>query len=260
MATALFNDIIFGPIQSRRLGTSLGINLLPTNRKLCSFNCVYCECGWTEKKGEKGILPTRKEVRLELQTQLEQMLAENHLPDVITFAGNGEPTMHPEFAGIIDDTIELRNKLAPQSKIAVLSNATRISNPGVFQALLKIEDNIQKLDSAIETTVNVMDCPIGTYSIADTIDRLVEFEGKVIIQTMLLKGEVNGVWFDNTTEEEMNALTQAIGKIKPAQVMLYSISRDTPADKLTKIGHQELEKLAQQIEKLGLDISVQVSG
>ncbi|MFV0365628.1 MAG: radical SAM protein [Mangrovibacterium sp.] len=257
MATFLFDHIIFGPIQSRRLGTSLGINLLPTNRKLCSFNCVYCECGWNAKEGEKGKLPTRAEVKEKLEAQLHQMIADKHLPDVITFAGNGEPTLHPEFASIIDDTIELRNTLVPQSKIAVLSNATRISKPEVFQALLKIEDNILKLDSAIERTVRIMDIPQASYSIEDTIEHLAKFEGKAIVQTMLLKGEVNGEAFDNTTDEEMNALVDAIARIKPAQVMLYSISRDTPAENLVKATCEELNELARRIEKLG--ISVQVS-
>lgn len=258
MATALFNDIIFGPVQSRRLGTSLGINLLPTNRKLCSFNCVYCECGWTEKMGERGSLPTRSLVKTELRKQLEQMRSEGNPPDVITFAGNGEPTMHPDFAGVIDDTIALRNEWAPQSKIAVLSNATRIHKAEVFEALLKIEDNIQKLDSAIEETVQIMDSPIGRYSIEETIENLRKFEGKVIVQTMLLKGEVDGKTFDNTTEEEMTALVEAIGRIKPSQVMLYSISRDTPAEKLTKVERQELDVLAKRLEAIGLE--VQVSG
>ncbi len=258
MATALFNDIIFGPIQSRRLGTSLGINLLPVNRKLCSFECVYCECGWTKKTEEKATLPSREDVKRELTTQLEQMVAENHLPDVITFAGNGEPTMHPEFANIINDTIELRNKLTPKSKIAVLSNASRINNDEVFNALLKVDDNIQKLDSAIESTVNIMDCPIGNYTVESTIKNLIRFEGKVIVQTMLLKGEINGQSFDNTSEAEFDALIEAIKRIMPRQVMIYSISRDTPADKLVKIDVADMNRLANRIEELG--ISVQVTG
>ncbi|MFV0555038.1 MAG: radical SAM protein [Mangrovibacterium sp.] len=256
MATFLFDQIIFGPIQSRRLGTSLGINLLPTNRKLCSFNCVYCECGWNAKGGEKGTLPTRAEVKTRLEAQLQKMIAENHLPDVITFAGNGEPTLHPEFAGIIDDTIELRNALVPTSKIAVLSNATRIHKPEVFQALLKIEDNIQKLDSVEERTLRIMDIPQANYSIEETINSLAKFEGKVIVQTMLLKGEVDGEAFDNTTEEEMTALTEAMARIKPSQVMLYSISRDTPAEQLVKATREELDELARRIEELGIEVQV----
>ncbi|MFV0290269.1 MAG: radical SAM protein [Mangrovibacterium sp.] len=256
MATALFDRIVFGPVQSRRLGTSLGVNLLPTNWKLCSFNCVYCECGWTLKADEKVQLPSRKEVEKELLAQLQRMAAENHLPDVITFAGNGEPTMHPDFANIIDDTIRLRNELAPSCKIAVLSNATRIDKIDVFNALLKINDNILKLDSAIESTAQLMDLPVGNYSVSKTIENLARFEGKVIIQTMLLKGKVNGVPFDNTTAEETSALVDAMAKIKPRQVMLYSISRDTPSDQLEKVNRETIEVLAEKIKALGIDVQV----
>ncbi len=255
MATFLFDQIIFGPVQSRRLGTSLGVNLLPKNRKLCSFECVYCECGWT-KKEDKGKIPSRKEVKENLLVKLKEMSAENHLPDVITFAGNGEPTLHPEFAEIINDTIDLRNNYAPNCKIAVLSNATTIHKDSVFNALLKIEDSILKLDSAIKKTVQIMDAPIGNYSIEETINKLAEFNSKIIIQTMFLRGEINGQTFDNTSQEEVNAIINALKRIKPKQVMIYSISRDTPAKNLVKISIEEMNAIAKKMQAIGLKVSV----
>jgi wyosine [tRNA(Phe)-imidazoG37] synthetase (radical SAM superfamily) len=193
MPTFLFDKIIFGPVKSRRLGVSLGINLLPTNIKVCSFDCIYCECGRNPKKyKEKAVLPSRIEVQQKLKEKLEEMVAQNLLPDVITFAGNGEPTLHPEFAGIIDDTIELRNQLSPNARIAVLSNATMIHKNDVFQALLKVEDNIQKLDSAFEETIQLLDCPNKNFSLTKTVDQLAAFQGKVIIQTLFVRGNIQG--------------------------------------------------------------------
>ena len=188
MPTFLFDKIIFGPVKSRRLGVSLGINLLPTNIKVCSFDCIYCECGRNPKKfEEKAVLPSRMEVQQKLKEKLTEMVAENLLPDVITFAGNGEPTLHSEFAGIIDDTIKLRNQLSPNARIAVLSNATMIHKKQVFQALLKVEDNIQKLDSAFEETIKLIDCPNKNFSLSKTVDQLVAFQGKVIVQTLFIR-------------------------------------------------------------------------
>ncbi len=256
MATFLFDEIIFGPVQSRRLGRSLGVNLLPTNIKVCSFNCIYCECGWTKATNEKGVLPTREQVRKMLQSKLEAMTMQNELPDVITFAGNGEPTMHPQFSDIIDDTLSLRNQFAPSCRLAVLSNGTMLGKKTVFDALLKVDDNIQKLDSAIDETAQLIDCPIIDYSICETIERLKAFKSEVIIQTMFLRGEINGKTFDNTTEEEVSAWVDAIKQIKPKQVMLYSLSRDTPADKLEKVETEELRQIAEKLKAMGINVQV----
>uniref|UniRef100_UPI0032168EBB radical SAM protein n=1 Tax=uncultured Draconibacterium sp. TaxID=1573823 RepID=UPI0032168EBB len=259
MATFLFDKIIFGPVKSRRLGVSLGINLLPTGVKVCSFDCIYCECGFTPKKyDEKVELPSRAEVREKLEAKLLEMIAENQLPDVITFAGNGEPTLHPEFAGIIDDTIELRDKLTPGARIAVLSNTTMIHRKPVFDALLKIKDNIQKLDSAFEETVKLLDCPNGNYSHQRTIERLVAFGGNVIIQTMFVRGSFKGQKIDNTTEKEVAAWLELVKKINPRQVMIYTIARDTPVDTLEKVSVNELNTIAGRLRIEGFD--VQVSG
>ena len=206
MPTFLFDKIIFGPVKSRRLGVSLGVNLLPTNVKVCSFDCIYCECGFTPKEyKEKAQLPTREVVKEKLENKLREMLKEKQLPDVITFAGNGEPTLHPEFAGIIDDTIELRDKIAPGARIAVLANATMNHKKQVFDALLKIKDNIQKLDSAFEETVKLIDCPKGNFSLDKTVEQLIAFKGKLIIQTMFIRGSFKDNKVDNTTEIEISA-------------------------------------------------------
>ncbi len=259
MATFLFDKIIFGPVKSRRLGVSLGINLLPTNVKVCSFDCIYCECGFTPKEYEEKVtLPPRNQVAEKLEAKLKEMIAENQLPDVITFAGNGEPTLHPEFAGIIDDTIALRNKLTPKARIAVLSNATMIHRKPVFNALLKIRDNIQKLDSAFEETVKLLDCPKGNFSLNRTIEQLIAFNGKVIIQTMFVRGSFKGNKIDNTTEKEIQAWLELLKKINPLQVMIYTIARDTPIETLEKVSIEELNVIAERVRKVGYD--VQVSG
>lgn len=257
MATFLFDEIIFGPVQSRRLGVSLGVNLLPVNVKVCSFDCIYCECGFTPKKyHEKAVLPTRQEVKQKLEEKLHKMAADGQKPDVITFAGNGEPTLHPEFAGIIDDTIELRNQLASNARIAVLSNATMLHKPDVFNALLKVEDNIQKLDSAFEETVELLDCPRGNFNLQKVVEQLKSFNGKVTIQTLFVKGEFKGQTIDNTTEKEISAWLELLQKIQPEQVMIYTIARDTPIDTLKKISPEKLDAIAAKVEKAGFRVQV----
>lgn len=257
MATFLFDEIIFGPVQSRRLGVSLGVNLLPVNVKVCSFDCIYCECGFTPKKyHEKAVLPTRQEVKQKLEEKLHKMAADGQKPDVITFAGNGEPTLHPEFVGIIDDTIELRNQLASNARIAVLSNATMLHKPDVFNALLKVEDNIQKLDSAFEETVELLDCPRGNFNLQKVVEQLKSFNGKVTIQTLFVKGEFKGQTFDNTTEKEISAWLELLQKIQPEQVMIYTIARDTPIDTLKKISPEKLDAIAAKVEKAGFRVQV----
>ena len=259
MATFLFDKIIFGPVKSRRLGVSLGINLLPTDVKVCSFDCIYCECGFTPKEYKKNvILPSRMTVRTELENKLQGMITEKQFPDVITFAGNGEPTLHPEFAGIIDDTIELRDRLTPNARIAVLSNATMIYKKPVFDALLKIKDNIQKLDSAFEETVKLLDCPKGNFNLNKTIEQLIAFNGQVIIQTMFVRGSFKGRKIDNTTQKEISAWLDLLKKIKPLQVMIYTIARDTPVNTLEKVTLEELNSIANKVRKTGFE--VQVSG
>jgi wyosine [tRNA(Phe)-imidazoG37] synthetase (radical SAM superfamily) len=260
MATFLFDEIIFGPVKSRRLGVSLGINLLPTKRKICNFNCIYCECGWT-RDIEKAVshLPGRKEVYEALDLKLSWMKAKSEPPDVITYAGNGEPTLHPEFPGIIDDSLILKDKYFPKAKIAVLSNSTTITDPLVKAALLKVDKNILKLDSAIDSTIKTHNQPRVNINVEELINNLAGFNGKLIIQTLFIRGIFNNKVIDNTTPAEINAWLQAIERIKPSEVMIYTISRDTPEDgQLKKVPVKELRGIAALVEKLG--IKTHVSG
>ena len=226
--TALYSDIIFGPIHSRRLGLSLGVNLLPTQSKLCSFDCIYCECGWNAEHPGARRFNSREDVRTMLGATLRQMVSEGTPPDVITFAGNGEPTMHPDFEAIIDDTIVLRDEICPSARISVLSNATQIGRESVRRALRRVDNNILKLDSAFDDTVRLINNPCGTYSVAEVVKNMKLFDGQMILQTMFLRGECEGRTVDNTTEREVAAWLKLVEEIRPRQVMVYSLDRDTP--------------------------------
>ena len=254
--TALYNNIIFGPIRSRRLGISLGVNLLPIESKLCSFDCIYCECGWNDEHPGKRRFNAREDVRDMLDAKLAEMVAEGTPPDVITFAGNGEPTMHPDFEQIIDDTIALRDKHCPSAKVSVLSNATQIHREDVRRALLRVDNNILKLDSAFDATVQLVNKPQGAYTVARIVELLKAFEGRLIVQTMFLRGEYLGQRVDNTTEEEVAAWLRLIEDIAPKQVMVYSLDRDTPCKTLEKVEKDELSEIAKRVEALGIACSV----
>lgn len=257
MSTILFDKIVFGPVHSRRLGVSLGMNLLPVDGKLCSFDCIYCECGLNGERRTHTKLPTREEVKEALIQKLSTMQSEGIAPDVITFAGNGEPTIHPEFEGIIEDTIATRDRFFPKAKIAVLSNSTMLHKEGVFRALNKIEDNILKLDSVLDSRIQQLNVP---NSPAFTFDRLLEqlcrFNGNLIVQTMFLKGEVNGQSVDNTTETELKGWLEALKEIEPKQVMIYTIERETPLKGLQKVSKETLDEIANRVRKAGFDVTV----
>jgi wyosine [tRNA(Phe)-imidazoG37] synthetase (radical SAM superfamily) len=260
MATFLFDKIIFGPVKSRRLGVSLGINLLPTKSKICNFNCIYCECGWTNNIEEAvNKLPGREDVYLALDMKLSEMKEKGQIPDVITYAGNGEPTLHPAFPGIIDDSIILRNKYFPDTRIAVLSNATTITKPKIKEALLKVDQNILKLDSAVDSTIQIHNQPRVSIKVSELIENLAGFNGKVIIQTLFLRGKYNGKVVDNTTPSEIGAWLKAIERINPSEVMIYTISRDTPDGAvLIKVPLNELKEIAALVNSIG--IKTKVSG
>lgn len=252
----LFNQVIFGPIQSRRLGLSLGVNLLPVDAKICSFNCIYCECGFNTTIKDFNF-PSRNEVKEILELKLTEMVAANQIPSVITFAGNGEPTLHPNFDGIIDDTIALRDELCPTAKVSVLSNSTRIHKPHIFRALKKVDNNILKFDSAIDRTMKLLDQPVGKHiDVKWLIEQLQKFEGNLIIQTMFLRGEYQGEKIDNTTDEEVDAWINALTAIRPKQVMIYSLDRDTPINSLEKVNADELNSIADRARFAGFEVSV----
>jgi wyosine [tRNA(Phe)-imidazoG37] synthetase (radical SAM superfamily) len=251
MPTFLFDKIIFGPVWSRRLGESLGINLLPVNRKTCTFNCIYCECGLTPADTAQTGFPEVKQVLELLEEKLTEMKADNQYLNSITFAGNGEPTLHPQFPKILDESIGIRNRLYPKANITVLSNATTCSNPKILNALLKADLNILKLDSAVEKTLKLINCPAAGFHLRDLIRSLKLFEGKLIIQTLFFRGHYLGVQIDNTSEAEVSAWIAALSKIKPESVMIYSLARDTAVDSLDAIGFDELNAIAQKAEKSG---------
>ncbi len=257
MQTVLFHTTIFGPIHSRRLGTSLGINLSPRDGKICSFDCVYCEAGLNAQGPGTTGFPTREEVRNQLEDKLRTMREAGETLDVLTFSGNGEPTLHPDFAGIIDDTIALRDKYFPKVKISVLSNSTMLGRKGVDEALMKVDNNILKLDSAITPTMRAIDCPNSpTFTSEKVIDRIARFGSQCIVQTMMLRGEHDGRMIDNTTPAEIEALTEAYRRIGPKEVMLYSLDRKTPVETLQKVEKDELERIAGQIRNAGIKVQV----
>ena len=254
--TSLYDNIIFGPIRSRRLGLSLGVNLLPIDSKLCSFDCIYCECGWNDEHPGKRRFNAREDVSTMLAETLQKMVKDGTPPDVITFAGNGEPTLHPEFEQIIGDTIALRDRYCPAAKVSVLSNATQIHRDDVRRALLRVDNNILKLDSAFDSTVQLVNKPQGNYTVERTVELLKAFEGKLIVQTMFLRGEYLSKRVDNTTNEEVEAWLKLVEEIKPKQVMVYSLDRDTPCQTLEKVEKDELRKIAERVEVLGIPCSV----
>ncbi len=256
MATFLFDEMIFGPVKSRRMGVSLGINLLPTDNKYCTFNCVYCECGWTDIEGKQIVLPKLVDYKIKLEAKLKVLIGTENEPDAITFAGNGEPTIHPDFSEIIDATIEARDKYAPKAKIVVLSNASQLHKKRVKEALKKVDQNIQKLDAGTGEMFQLINQPLGSLTLDKIVDKLFSFEGNLIIQTLFLRGEVNGQKIDNTDPTQFNAWLELVKKVKPQYVMIYPIDRDTPTTGLEKITPSEMDNIAGKIRLAGIKTEV----
>lgn len=252
MSTIIFPAPIFGPVHSRRLGVSLGLNLLPGNGKVCSFDCIYCECGYNKDFRTKSPLPSREEVSTALEAKLKDMKENGPAPDVLTFAGNGEPTIHPKFPEIIDDTIALRNQYFPEAKISVLSNAAHINRPKVFEALRKVDNNILKLDTVNEDYIRLVDRPAGRYVLSEVIENMKAFRGECIIQTMFVKGTFNGIDVDNTTDEYVLPWINVVKEIAPRQVMIYTIDRETPDQFLRKATHEELDRILDLLNNEGI--------
>lgn len=251
----LFDSIIYGPIHSRRLGVSLGINLMPTTAKLCTFDCVYCECGWNQPVSHPS-LPTREEVRIALESQLS--IAVEPI-DVITFSGNGEPTLHPDFLGIIQDTCALRDQYCPKAKVSVLSNSTQLGRTDVIEALRLCDNRILKLDSAIDATMRLIDKPVNAQLTVKQIAQWLSiFDGDFTLQTCFLRGEYQGQTIDNTTPEELTAWYKMMNYLHPKQVMIYVIDRVTPLETLEKIPAETMEKIAIPLREKGIDVIVSV--
>ena len=261
MSTIIYPSPIFGPVHSRRLGISLGINLMPADGKICTFNCIYCECGLNEDYRPTLPRPTRELVAEKLETKLQEMAADGQLPDVLTFAGNGEPTCHPHFAEIIDDTIALRNRYCPKAKVSVLSNATMIHRQPVHDALMRVDNNIQKLDTVDPLYINKVDQPVIPYDVHQIIEHLKAFNGHVIIQTMFMggekvkRGEGEKESVDNTSDRFVAPWLEAVKAIKPQQVMIYTIDRETPTQGLLKATHEQLDAIRDRVIAAGIPCS-----
>ena len=248
MSTIIYPSPIFGPVHSRRLGISLGINLLPADGKVCTFDCIYCECGFNEDHRPSLPMPTRQEVARQLEAKLQQMKSAGQLPDVLTFAGNGEPTCHPHFPEIIDDTIVLRDRYCPQAKVSVLSNSTLIHNQRVHDALMKVDNNILKLDTVDLDYIKKVDHPAGNYNIERIVECMKAFRGHIIIQTIFFHGP--GV--SNLSEHYVGPWLDTVKEIAPSQVMIYTIDRETPTPTLTKATHEELDAIRDKVIAAGI--------
>ena len=252
----IFSTNIVGPIHSRRLGISLGVNLLPKDGKVCSFDCLYCECGWNaDHRG--GHLPDADEVMHELETKLQTMHAAGEALDVITFAGNGEPTLHPDFPRVIERTLQLRDQYYPEVKVSVLSNATQIGKEAVRSALLRVDNNILKIDGAFDETVHLIDQPADShYTVLQVIEWMKTFRGQLIVQTMFVRGEHNGQRVDNTTPQEVAAWCDLMREVRPHQIMVYSLDRPTPEPLLTKVSKEEMTQLVAPLLAEGFNIQI----
>ncbi len=253
----LHDSPVFGPVRSRRLGCSLGINLLPRDGKVCSFDCIYCECGLRAECKPASPLPTREEVREALEARLQEMRRSGESPDVLTFAGNGEPTVHPHFIGISEDVASLRDRYFPEARISVLSNSTQVHRKDVLEALCRLDNPIMKLDTVSEDYIRRVNRPAGDWNLERTIDALASAGKHVVIQTMFLCGEAEGRSVDNTGAEYVDPWIEALRRIGPRQVMIYTIARKTPMESLKKATPQVLDTIAKRVkEECGTECSV----
>ncbi|MBR0488764.1 MAG: radical SAM protein [Prevotella sp.] len=259
MSTIIYPSPIFGPVHSRRLGISLGINLMPADGKVCTFDCIYCECGLNAAHRPTLPRPTREEVARALKAKLVEMNNNGELPDVLTFAGNGEPTAHPQFAEIIDDTILLRNQFCPKAKVSVLSNATLVEKENVREALMRVDNPIMKLDTVDAAYIKMVDCPTSHYEVTRIINGLKKMQGKAIIQTMFMTGSFMkdgmAVSVDNTDDAYVTPWLEAVKEIAPREVMIYTIDRETPTKGLKKASREQLDAIRDRVIAAGIKCS-----
>ncbi len=248
----LREETVFGPIKSRRLGNSLGINLLPTKGKFCNFDCIYCECGWNKDGLEDKILPTAAQVRSKLEDKLTELLLDGTPIDSITFSGDGEPTLNPEFPRIIEDTLRLRDAFCPGAKVSVLSNATRVHVPEILAALRKVDNPIMKIDAPTDELAALINHPAPGYSVARVVEALEKFEGNFVLQTMFLRAP----GFDSGAPEVVGPWMEIVRRLRPREVMVYTIDRPTPASELVPYTQSELTALVQPLLAEGFNIQV----
>ena len=247
-----FDEIVFGPIRSRRLGSSLGVNLLPSKGKLCNFDCVYCECGWNRDGKSDGRFPELKDIEAALEEKMSRAAAEGVSVDSITFSGNGEPTIHPAFAQVIDVTLRLRDRYFPQAKVSVLSNATMIGRKDVADALMRVDNPILKIDASSDELVRKINKPAGSYRLAEVVENLGKFEGRFVLQTMFLRSEE----FDTASPEALAAWMDIVRELKPREVMVYTIDRETPDKSLGKYTVDEMKAFVQPLVDEGFEIQI----
>ena len=247
-----FDKIVFGPIYSRRLGSSLGVNILPQEGKMCNFDCVYCECGWNRDGRSSSRFPVAEEVADALEIALKRAASESVRIDSITFSGNGEPTLNPEFAAIVDVTVRLRDSYCPQAKVSVLSNATTLSRPGVFEALQKVDNPILKIDAASDELIGRINQPCGKYSLSQVVENLKRFDGNFILQTMFLRSPD----FDTTAQENIDSWIDIVLQLRPREVMVYTIARATPDSRLGKCTVEQMKMLTKPLADAGIPIQI----
>ncbi len=257
MSGILWDDLVFGPIKSRRLGNSLGVNLLPGNNKICTFNCVYCECGWGDSPKQLSLnFHNKKDILIALENKLKELKFNDFVLNSITFAGNGEPTMHPDFADIVDEVIKLRKQYFPETIITCLSNSTMIGDESIRNALLKLDNPWMKLDAGSQRMFQLINQSFDKIKIKDVVENLQKMSGEISIQTLMLRGIIDGEAIDNTQGEELDLWISHLLKIKPIRVILYPIDRETPLSKIEKISKDELESIANKLRLIGLETLV----
>ncbi|NLA16016.1 MAG: radical SAM protein [Bacteroidales bacterium] len=258
MESKVLRNMVYGPVNSRRLGCSLGINLMPELKKVCNFDCIYCECGWNpepfSEKREMGWVINDKEILRTLEERLKDLKAKGHIPDVITFSGNGEPSLHPDFLNIVQGTIQIRDSIMPGIRVCIFCNAGTLEKPGVFQALKLADERFMKLDSAKEETVKLINQPLAGYTVKKTIEQLRKYEGDFTLQTLFFSGTYKGQVVDNTTQEELDLWFAVVDDIKPQKVMVYTLDRRTPARELKKCSREKLHEIATELERRGVEV------
>lgn len=247
-----FDDIVFGPIFSRRLGSSLGVNLLPSKGKLCNFDCIYCECGWNRDGAQDRKFPSYEDVKTALQTKIPALAAQGEKVDSITFSGNGEPTLHPEFAAIVDVVLELRDIYYPDAKVSVLSNATMVVRKEVRDALKRIDNPILKIDASDDGLIARINKPVGSYKLSEIIDCLKDFDGDFILQTMFLKSPD----FNLSEPGQLERWRNLVRLLKPREVMVYTIDRETPDKSLEKYTVEEMNAFVSPLVEEGFRVQV----
>ena len=250
----LWKNIFYGPILSRRLGFSLGVNLLPDKKKICSFDCIYCECGLNDNSTPKEALPTFEDYKDVIYSCLNENKSKNQKIDHITFSGNGEPTLHPEFDRIIDHTILMREQFYPETKIAVLTNSTNLHIQKIFDSLKKVDVPLCKLDAGSEETYQLIDSPVSKKTLNDITKSLIKFNGNIIIQTIFLKGNINNKTIDNTSERELNLYIDRLKRINPKKVVIYRVDRRPPFSSIIKLSEEELKSISEFISKFGFNV------